>query len=145
MLKQLPPKFSAIFFPFKENQKLFGATSIMQQLEEHNVEPVKASFYNMTQFVFSRDLKTCFICYCLHSFIYNSSFHARGRLPRKFGLERSIEKRKRGPNVEFCHINRPQKIQLCFFFSFLREIREHRKPQFEILQLLTFYFVHAFK
>ena len=41
-----------------------------------------------------------------------STFHARGRLLTNSGLERLMQNRKRVPNVEFCDINRYQKIQL---------------------------------
>ena len=52
MLEQLPPKCKAIFFPFKENQNSSGSTSIVQQLEEHSIEPVKASFLQHEQLCF---------------------------------------------------------------------------------------------
>ena len=56
MLEQLPPKFKAIFFLFKENKKLFSSISIMQQLDEHNLEPIKASVLQQEQVSFFRDL-----------------------------------------------------------------------------------------
>jgi len=52
MLEQLPTKFKAIFFLFKENQNSSGSTSIMQPLEEHNIKPVKASFLQHEQVCF---------------------------------------------------------------------------------------------
>ena len=69
MLKQLPPKFKAISLRSKRTKNSSGSTSIMQPFEEHNIKPVKARFLQHEQTTFFKDLKTCFICYCLHSFL----------------------------------------------------------------------------
>jgi len=118
MLEQLPPKFKAIFFPFKENQKLFGVNKYRATTWRTQYRAGSSQFFaTWTSLFFLGTSKHVLFATVFILFFRIPVFHARGRLPRKFGLERSIEKRKRGPNVEFCHINRPQKIQLWVLAS----------------------------
>ena len=114
MLEQLPPKFKAIFFLFKENQKLFGVNKYRATTWRTQYRAGWSQFFTTwTSLFFLGTSKHVSFATVFILFFRIPVFHARGRLPRKFWLKCSIEKRKQDPNVEFCHINRPQKIQLC--------------------------------